>query len=76
MSDDKPAAFERPYADPAHKGNRLRPRVRCVGCGAKGCVTAWGPWCFKCNVERMDRISATLEPIRAITAPETANDPR
>jgi hypothetical protein len=51
-------ANDRPYADPNHPGNQLRPNVRCVGCGKDGCVTAWGPWCFECNVERLDRISA------------------
>jgi hypothetical protein len=48
------------YQDPDHPGNRLRPRVRCVGCRKLGCITAWGPWCFECNVERMDRIGASL----------------
>lgn len=51
---------DRPYADPSHSGNKLRPRVRCVGCFDYGCTTAWGPWCFKCNVERIDRISRNL----------------
>lgn len=49
---------DRPYADPNHPGNKIRPNVKCIGCGTKGCITAWGPWCFTCNVERMDRISA------------------
>jgi hypothetical protein len=51
---------ERPYADPQHPGNRVRPRVRCIGCGTLGCITAWGPWCLPCNVARMDRISGFL----------------
>ncbi len=57
---------DRNYADPNHKGNKLRPRVRCVGCGKQGCITAWGPWCFDCNVERMDRISGQFAKARAI----------
>ena len=52
---------KKPYQDPNHPGNKMRPRVRCVGCGRLGCVTAWGPWCFDCNVERMDRISAKFD---------------
>ena len=44
------------WRDPNHAGNKLRPRVRCVGCKTLGCVTHWGPWCFKCNVERMDHL--------------------
>ncbi len=55
MSDD------RPYADPQHPGNKLRPRVRCYGCGKLGCGTAWGNWCLPCNVDRIDRISGFLE---------------
>lgn len=49
------------YKDPNHPGNRIRPKVRCIGCGALGCVTYWGDWCFTCNVERMDRITVSLE---------------
>lgn len=52
---------DRPYADRNHPGNRIRPRIRCVGCGRQGCTTAWGPWCFECNVERLDRITGALE---------------
>ena len=51
---------DRPYADPNHRGNTIRPRLRCIGCGTKGVTTAWGPWCFKCNVARMDRIGGAL----------------
>lgn len=47
-----------PWRDPAHPGNAIRPDVRCIGCGAMGCITAWGPWCFTCNVARMERIRA------------------
>lgn len=53
----------KPYQDSAHPGNALRPRVRCIGCGVLGCVTYWGPWCFKCNVERMDRIDAMFDTV-------------
>jgi hypothetical protein len=52
------------YQDPAHPGNKIRPRVQCLGCGKSGCITAWGNWCFDCNVKRMDRISASFEKIR------------
>ncbi len=54
----------RPFADPAHPSNVLRPNVRCAGCGVMGCVGPyWGPWCFRCNVARIDRITASLEAI-------------
>jgi len=55
---------ERAYADPDHKGNKIRPKVRCIGCGNLGCITYWGPWCFECNVERIDRINGAFEPVR------------
>jgi hypothetical protein len=57
------------YRDPAHPGNRIRPNVRCLGCGALGCVTYWGDWCFACNVARIDRISASLEALAARATP-------
>jgi hypothetical protein len=52
-----------PWKDPTDPSNKLRPRVRCVGCGNKGCVTFWGPWCFPCNVARMTRLSAAFAKI-------------
>lgn len=55
----------RPWADPNHPGNKLRPKVRCVGCGEKGCITHWGPWCFDCNVERMDFLDRQFEAFKA-----------
>lgn len=66
------AEDERPYADPNHPGNRIRPRVRCAGCGTMGCTTAWGPWCIACNVTRIDRISGFLaSEIQRLEAPNT-----
>jgi hypothetical protein len=52
------------YADPNHPGNKIRPRVRCLGCGKLGCVTAWGPWCFDCNVKRIDRLGRLAKVLR------------
>jgi hypothetical protein len=51
-----------PWQNPEHyKGTRTE---RCLGCG-KGCAKSpWGKWCFKCNVERMQRINARLAPVR------------
>ena len=65
---------QRPYANPLHPGNRLRPRIKCIGCGKKGCITAWGPWCFDCNVERMDRIGRRFDPLRAALGEEEDNE--
>lgn len=49
------------YEDPSHPGNKIRSRVRCRNCGARGCITYWGPWCFICNVERIKRINGQLK---------------
>jgi hypothetical protein len=58
------AYVDRPYANPDHPGNKMRPKIKCSGCGKLGCVTYWGKWCFECNVIRMDRLNAAFEPIR------------
>ena len=53
------------YQDPNHVGNSERYHTG-ETCCEKGCTepagTWWSPyWCFKHNVERIDRISSTLE---------------
>lgn len=49
------------YQDRNHPGNKIRPHLHCLGCGKKGVITAWGKWCFDCNVKRMDGIGNFLE---------------
>jgi len=54
-----------PYQDPQHEGNSAAHHTG-KPCRVRGCKqpagTAWGAlWCFAHNVERMDKISATLE---------------
>jgi hypothetical protein len=56
----------RPWADPKNKGNKLRLEVKCIRCGKLGCITAWGPWCYECNVKRMDRIDSRFNILREI----------
>lgn len=56
---------KRPWANPDAPGNALRPDVKCVGCGTMGCVTHWGPWCFTCNVKRMDHLDARFAELEA-----------
>lgn len=51
------------WEDPAHPGNQIRPNVKCIGCGSRGCITAWGPWCFECNKARMYRINGGFNDI-------------
>lgn len=53
------------YNDPNHPGNGLKYHTRKL-CIEDGCFrvagTMWGPyWCFKHNVERIDRIDKALE---------------
>lgn len=54
----------KPHRDLKHPGNTIRPNIECLGCGEYGCITAWGDWCFKCNVERIDRIDIKLDELR------------
>jgi hypothetical protein len=54
------------WQNPDHPGNKIRPKVKCIGCGKLGCVTAWGRWCFECNVERMTRHDKRFEKIDEI----------
>lgn len=56
---------ENPWKDRDHPGNKIRPKMRCIGCRKMGCTTAWGPWCFDCNFERLTRINKSFESIRA-----------
>ena len=69
----------RAWADPNHESNTIRPRVRCLGCGKKGCVTYWGDWCLECNIERMDRLDRAFNEIEAGASEEgmgiTVKDP-
>ena len=55
------------YADPNHVGNSAK-HYTGKQCIEKGCEapagTKWSPlWCFEHNVQRIDRISASLEDI-------------
>lgn len=54
-----------PYQDPANDGNSAKHRTG-KACVVNGCKepagTWWGEhWCFKHNVERLDRIGANLD---------------
>jgi hypothetical protein len=48
-----------PWRDPSYYQNG--PIVKCSGCGNKCNETHWGKWCFKCNVERIERISRAFK---------------
>lgn len=68
----------KPWADPGHESysvSRRKGRHRCLGCGKDCTYTAWGPWCFACNVERMERINKSMAQIaRAIGDDEIADE--
>lgn len=49
------------YEDPEHPSYHGRKSVTCYGCGCKCAKSAWGNWCYQCNVKRLDRISANLD---------------
>lgn len=49
------------YQNPEHPSYHGPKTIKCYGCAVKCSKSAWGPWCFKCNVERMDRIGAALD---------------
>jgi hypothetical protein len=50
--------------------------VKCGGCGVRCHKTHWGAWCYACNVERIERISGTLESlIDEYSKPVTAHRP-
>lgn len=49
-----------PWADPNHESyhrSRKRGKHSCLGCRKACTYSAWGPWCFDCNVVRMRRIN-------------------
>lgn len=49
------------YQDPEHPSYHGKKTVKCYGCGCKCAKSAWGPWCFPCNIKRLDRISASMD---------------
>ena len=48
-----------PWRDPSYY--QEGPFVKCHGCGQRCHKTRWGNWCFKCNVERIERITKNLQ---------------
>ncbi|WFU52348.1 hypothetical protein QA639_21820 [Bradyrhizobium pachyrhizi] len=53
-----PATEDEPRRDPErYKVGKL---TSCAGCGKSCRKTHWGPWCYGCNVERIERINKTF----------------
>ena len=46
-----------PWRDEKHPSYHGRKTKQCLGCGQKCSRSAWGPWCYPCNVTRMRRIN-------------------
>lgn len=51
-----------PWRDP--EKYKTGPICICLGCRNKCHESPWGKWCYGCNVERIERINKTLEPVR------------
>lgn len=49
---------EQPWRNPLHPSYSKPADGRCLGCHKLCCKSAWGYWCFDCNVKRMERIDA------------------
>lgn len=47
------------WKDPAEYQNGKK--VLCYGCSRECHDTRWGPWCYDCNVDRIERVSRILE---------------
>lgn len=57
-----------PWRDPEHyKSGR---RVLCHGCAQRCHETVWGKWCYKCNVERIDRINGRFAAFETSLSPD------
>lgn len=35
-------------------------RYKCLGCRCACARSAWGKWCFECNVKRMERLNKSM----------------
>jgi hypothetical protein len=60
-----------PWADPNHDSYRISRKPgkhRCLGCGCDCTYTAWGSWCYSCNVPRMKLINHHINNIGLGTA--------
>ena len=53
----------KPYANELHPSYHGPKTQRCLGCRVKCARSAWGNWCFACNVARMTRIDRALAPV-------------
>lgn len=58
------ASDVKPWADPDHPSYHKVKTENCLGCGYACAKSAWGAWCYTCNVKRMTRINERLEPVR------------
>ena len=48
------------YANPDHPSYHGPKVAKCYGCKSPCSKSAWGLWCYACNVKRLDRISGAL----------------
>lgn len=68
----------KPWKDSGHESyhhSRKRGKHHCLGCGASCTYTAWGPWCYPCNVQRMEGLNKSMaELARSIGDEKAAHD--
>lgn len=64
-----------PWRDPDHPSYNGKPTHKCLGCRELVPYSAWGPWCYQCNVTRTERINKSMAQIaRSIGDEETAQE--
>ena len=68
----------KPWADPMHDSYRVSRKPGkhyCLGCSNECTYTAWGAWCFDCNVKRMRNINKGMAQLaRSIGDEKTARE--
>lgn len=61
--DDLVMRYAKPWRDRQHPSYHGEKTEHCLGCGEQCAKSAWGRWCYTCNVTRMTRINDALEPV-------------
>lgn len=65
----------KPWADPDHESyhhSRKRGKHACLGCRKACTYTAWGAWCYDCNVKRMTGINKSMAELARSIGDEAA----
>lgn len=57
MKESDPSKTWRDADHPSYAG--IKDHI-CYGCGRPAAKSAWGPWCYSCNFDRMTRINEAM----------------